>query len=212
MIKKETRTMKNIKFYNHIFGLSILFFISASSYAASFDCAKSSTKIEKLICTNENLSQLDNELARLYTATKSQNPNIVSQQREWLKKKRGTCETVDCLSQAYREQIFSLKQCRNCLVSEHAIIGYWENINNGFFEEMSFSINNEEHDFNSWRHNHPEMIGKWKIENCTLIIWSPDNKELNFELKLQKLSRNILHVYDNENNKNATYQKLLKKQ
>jgi uncharacterized protein len=40
-----------------------LLLVSPSVFAASFDCDKASTFIEKAICNNEEISKLDDELA-----------------------------------------------------------------------------------------------------------------------------------------------------
>ena len=40
--------------------------LSTILYSASFDCSKASTGTEKTICNNDDLSQLDSELALIY--------------------------------------------------------------------------------------------------------------------------------------------------
>ena len=199
--------MKHIKIFHYFLFFFILPFLGTFASAASFDCTKASTKIEKFICSDGELSKLDDELASLYASVRSQNQDIVSQQRKWLREKRGTCETVDCLKLVYRERIASLRNRDQCLVPEQALVGNWKRVENGFFEEMSFSINDGEHDFNSWLHHRPEMTGKWKVENCTLKITGSSGDEIHFEFKLRKLRKNILYVFDKDNNESATYKK-----
>ena len=43
---------------------------SINGYSASFDCAKASSPFEKTICSNPNLSSLDEQLANVYKQSK----------------------------------------------------------------------------------------------------------------------------------------------
>ena len=93
-----------------LFWLSYLITITAQ--AASFDCAKSVTPIEEMICNNRNLSALDEELAQHYkdTVSNTRNPaSLKSEQRTWLLKTRDKCEDEYCLEEAYKERITVLK-------------------------------------------------------------------------------------------------------
>ena len=206
-IKRSIELMGHFQTFRHLLFLFVLSIVSTSVSAASFDCAKASTKVEKFICSDDDLSQLDNELAKLYASVKRQSSDIVNQQKNWLRQNRDACGTVDCLKLAYKNQIAHLKKCNQCLISEQAMLGKWQRVKNGFFEEMSFSINNGEHDFNSWLHHRPEMTGKWKIENCTLIISDGQGEARSFEFKLKKIRKNILYIFDEDNNEGATYKK-----
>ncbi len=49
----------------HLFALLLTFFAQLSC-AASFDCAKASTQVERLICSDESLSKLDEQLSGSY--------------------------------------------------------------------------------------------------------------------------------------------------
>ncbi|MBI1424372.1 MAG: DUF1311 domain-containing protein [Gammaproteobacteria bacterium] len=74
--------------------------------AASFDCAKASTKVEHLICGNAELSKLDSKLGQDYQsvlrkANDEQRQRVVSEQRHWLKHTRNVCEDKTCLKLAY---------------------------------------------------------------------------------------------------------------
>ncbi len=69
------------------------FLIVVMAHAASFDCGKASTTVEKLICSNDQLSKLDEELAEIYgTAAKEKKggSEIKNRQREWLES-RNNC-------------------------------------------------------------------------------------------------------------------------
>jgi len=66
---------------------SLICFLEAS--AASFDCAKASSQVEKTICSDPELSKLDEELGATYEAALRNAPQTVAQlrreQRRWLK-------------------------------------------------------------------------------------------------------------------------------
>ena len=77
-----------------------------SAQAASFDCAKAGTNVEKMICGNAELSRLDEELGVAYKVAvrnKSQAESVRSAQKEWLKK-RNVCNDEKCLISAYTER------------------------------------------------------------------------------------------------------------
>lgn len=82
--------------------------LSAPAQAASFDCAKASSKVEKLICSDVEISRLDNDLSELYRKTSKENRQyqaiLVSEQRAWLKK-RNRCANADCLRNHYMQRI-----------------------------------------------------------------------------------------------------------
>ncbi len=95
-----------------IFTLILLIFVSQSAFAASFDCSKATTRVEKLICENPSLAQQDTELGQLYKAVFEQSRlpgNIKNAQRQWLKE-RNRCSSVDCLTDQYQQRQASLRE------------------------------------------------------------------------------------------------------
>ena len=98
--------------------------------AASFDCAKAYTSIEKHICSDVNLSALDEELAKVYKKVLkfsiknkiskyegSSNYNFFKQkQKKWLKQRNKNCtnfkddEQKECLFSYYTSRIDKLKE------------------------------------------------------------------------------------------------------
>lgn len=80
------------------------------AYAASFDCSKASTTVERMICANPELSKLDEDLNVRYKAEllKSTEPDLVRQkQRYWLKK-RNSCKNIGCIKIRYYYRIAEL--------------------------------------------------------------------------------------------------------
>ena len=74
----------------------------------SFECDKAGTLIEKTICSNQNLADLDNTMANLYKNALSGavNPEEVKkEQRAWLKNNRNKCSDAECLEQEYSNRI-----------------------------------------------------------------------------------------------------------
>jgi len=74
-----------------LFIVVILFgLLSTQATAASFDCNKATTWLEKTVCSNPELSKLDEELAKAYhDALASLSPEGQKEtkqyQRQWLK-------------------------------------------------------------------------------------------------------------------------------
>lgn len=76
--------------------------------AASFDCTLAQSASEKLICSNPELSTLDEELAKQYNSrlTATNNPSALKiEQRRWLKQLRSQCQNALCYIKAYNERI-----------------------------------------------------------------------------------------------------------
>ena len=83
---------------------------SFAASAASFDCRKAATFVEKEICTNLVLSKLDDALAenyRMMLASEVGAETRVDQkatQKAWMAA-RNKCTDYACIEQAYRKRI-----------------------------------------------------------------------------------------------------------
>jgi uncharacterized protein len=87
------------------------FSLSGLSSAASFDCTKASSPYEKAVCSNPNLSSLDEQLAGAYkdARAKSADPDsLKKEQIEWIKSTRQCASDVGCIEKAYKTRIASL--------------------------------------------------------------------------------------------------------
>lgn len=86
---------------------AVLLLAANAACAASFDCAKAGTKVEKMICADPELSKLDEELDRKYQ-TALQGPWETSSRYKsehdftWLKK-RNRCPDSKCLKYVYHQ-------------------------------------------------------------------------------------------------------------
>ncbi len=91
--------------------MALLAALAAESSAASFDCGKANSRIDKIICSDENLSRLDDTLATEYKKTLSltAHPDKAKlEQRAWVKS-RNACADRACVEQAYRARIEALR-------------------------------------------------------------------------------------------------------
>ena len=80
-----------------------------SKYKSSFDCAKASTEVEKKICANELLFQLDGLLNNTYRHRQSpkfglDQKRFRQEQLSWLKE-RNKCQDVNCIREKYHQRL-----------------------------------------------------------------------------------------------------------
>jgi uncharacterized protein len=84
---------------------------SAGATAASFDCAKARSPVEKQICADPELSRFDELLARFYSAARDRLQEnarcLVSDQQQWLRT-RNACAGGACLKAAYLARLAEL--------------------------------------------------------------------------------------------------------
>lgn len=98
-----------------VFATATLILLSTHAQAVSFNCQKAKTFVEKAICQNQDLSNLDDELRVQYDTALTDNKNPAAfkkQQMKWLKQ-RDTCQTVDCLKKSYNQRISALNKYNN---------------------------------------------------------------------------------------------------
>lgn len=77
------------------------------AWAATFDCDKASTFVEKVICSDLRLTNLDDQLGRLYKdalAASSNSGALKAEQKAWLSS-RNQCKDSDCIMKAYDDRI-----------------------------------------------------------------------------------------------------------
>jgi len=100
-----------MKIHNLILGTFLLLIIAGSIDAASFDCGKATSEVEKLICSDVLLSKSDDDLAALYAKTLKQAADPASvkkRQREWFSTVHNSCTNAECLREAYATRISEL--------------------------------------------------------------------------------------------------------
>lgn len=90
-----------------ILSFLVMCIVTTQTYAAGFNCANSSTAIEKQICDNTTLSNMDtqnNVLFQAYKNTFDDGELAVIEQRHWLRMVRNVCEDITCLENVYMER------------------------------------------------------------------------------------------------------------
>lgn len=82
------------------------------SLAASFPCEKAQSRVEKAICADAELSQLDEYLARYYGGARAGlgagAACLAADQRKWLSATRNACADAACMKKAYLERLGEL--------------------------------------------------------------------------------------------------------
>ncbi|WP_168224696.1 lysozyme inhibitor LprI family protein [Rhodoferax aquaticus] len=83
--------------------------LTFQAVAASFDCSKASTYVERTICTDAQLERLDVALAENYKGMLASDFGgsrklLQEEQLRWLTQ-RNQCKTAKCLIDAYRKRV-----------------------------------------------------------------------------------------------------------
>src|SRR5436190_10263052 len=93
-------------------GAVVLLGLSHSAAAQSFDCAKAQTRVEKMVCADATLRELDEHLGRYYAAGRRELAEAASclqaDQAQWLKAARDICQNGACLKTAYLNRLAEL--------------------------------------------------------------------------------------------------------
>jgi len=91
--------------------------LMTTAWAASFDCAKAKTRVEKIICEDAALSKLDEEMNVAYkTALQDEKQaNAIKQaQKQWMKE-RNDCSDAECVRSAYENRNEQLRAMSSAL-------------------------------------------------------------------------------------------------
>lgn len=111
-IQQIRRYLDRMPKKTHFIFLLILSVWTSPLPAASFDCKKAHTYVEKTICKddqkfNYGLSKLDRHMNAAYhmLLLRSDHPEMIRvEQRRWLKE-RNTCKSYDCIKKAYLDRL-----------------------------------------------------------------------------------------------------------
>ena len=173
-----------------------------------------------MICSDSTLSSLDDKLAKTYKSALLETANtqvgeIQASQKEWLRDVRNICTSKPCLVQAYEKRILQLTSKTKtvepdptCPISEKKLVGSWEQVSGGFFEEMSFEIAGSNLVFNSWLHQRPDITGgTWKINDCTLIIQPATEVKMKYSFRIIRVQGDKIYLRDAENDTDSVYKR-----
>ena len=86
--------------------------VTTPPIAASFDCGRAGTDVERMICSTPSLSRSDAIMAQLHKEARLKTDDVWAFDaiwREWLMLRDG-CTTVACLETSYDERIAELRQ------------------------------------------------------------------------------------------------------
>lgn len=91
--------------------MALAMMLLTPAHAASFDCTKAVRPLEKIICSDSELSSLDEKLNESYQNALLKNRELKYSQREWLKA-LSQCNDgptpLECLKKSFRERIKTL--------------------------------------------------------------------------------------------------------
>ena len=95
--------------------LLLLWVVFPTAQAASFDCKKASSFVERLICTDDELSRLDSSLDSVYRSELTHRhgtarAQFIKDQARWLRDIRDVCMTKRCIEDVYFARISTLDQ------------------------------------------------------------------------------------------------------
>ncbi len=84
-----------------------------TAHAASFDCKNAQSKIDKIICNNNEVSKLDEKLGKTYQDALAQinyteKNTLINEQKLWIKQTRNHCNDSSCLKQVYSARLNEL--------------------------------------------------------------------------------------------------------
>jgi len=73
-----------------------------------------------------------------------------------------------------------------CNVIDRTLVGSWEAVANGAaFEQLAFELEGSQREFNSWRHERPEVLqAQWHLQDCKLTIRDVSNVPQDFNVRL----------------------------
>jgi uncharacterized protein len=115
--------------------------------AASFDCSKATTKVERIVCSDPELSKFDETINAKYKTVllKTTEPDFVRhKQREWLKM-RNSCQDAVCVRFKYRMRIDELTEREKELKDIRSRLGipeYAKDKNPSFCTRLLDSVKN----------------------------------------------------------------------
>ena len=76
--------------------------------AASFDCKRAGTQVEKIICSEADIGKLDEDLSGLYKQALVVSPAIKNEQLLWIKE-RNSCKNDQCVRDRYTSRVGDLR-------------------------------------------------------------------------------------------------------
>lgn len=158
--------MVNIINKKSLFILSMM--ACSTNYAASFDCNKAASDVEKMICSDHKLSLLDDYLAKNYRISmgpdmpEESKLKIKKSQVEWLNK-RNSCTDTQCIEGSYSRQMDYLwNECFDHLHGKIEYTKYSEAI-----DKIKRDVDSQE--YNTTHKKPEELIEELSAKNASKI-------------------------------------------
>ena len=114
MEKQNTYLLSAARAIRPVLAIGLVAFgLAISAQAASFDCSKAATAVEKLICSTPRLSALDDLMTTDYAHISASNigdgarTQLKNSQRAWLKTRNG-CLDAACIETRYMTRMDQL--------------------------------------------------------------------------------------------------------
>ena len=106
--------------------VAIFIFNGQSSAAPGFDCSIAAAPIEKIICSDDELSNLDSALGHLYHAKRlslkaDHAHSLLDEQRRWLARRADICKIPSANEQLSAEQNSSVIECLDTLYRDRLV-------------------------------------------------------------------------------------------
>ena len=109
---------------------------------------------------------------------------------------------------AVRFDAYAAEPAPACPLSEKQLIGAWENVSAGFFQEMAFEHSGSNREFNSWLHQRPEIAGgTWTFENCNIDIRHPSDAQMRFSFRVVRARGDRIYLREADG-KVAVYRRI----
>jgi uncharacterized protein len=142
-----------------LISLSLTFTLNSQLFGASFDCSKAETFIEKAICSNKELSDLDDQLLNAYKKALASDPQQKDLQRQWLKLDRNVCQDTNCLKLSYKKRLNELNSSKGIAIAADDFTGHYTK-KNGEVNVQMLSIDKLKIHINTVVGMHPCNIGE----------------------------------------------------
>lgn len=87
----------------------------------SFDCAKAASRVERMICSDDELAVLDRELSRSFRELRAvageDRAELEADQRNWRVAERDACGDIDCIASVTRERVALLNAAKLAIMN-----------------------------------------------------------------------------------------------
>ncbi|RBQ28573.1 lysozyme inhibitor LprI family protein [Aliarcobacter vitoriensis] len=169
------RILLPILFYNLLFG-------------ASFNCTKASSYVEKMICADAQLSELDSKMGTLYKEASKNTTNkkeLLDKQRTWVKD-RENCTNVYCIFLSTKNRISQLES-----LSSNNLVNIASN------DKIPFDISIETAYNEAWEFNYPLITITALKDNLKLVNIKANKGKCKIEIEPSIYISNGMPVVEN---------------